>query len=68
MVVLDAGAHVEHVNLIRCGFKPGSVEKCGDAENHSISLKSKGYILLIERMNTIRLDCDRLRGSIAQLL
>jgi hypothetical protein len=27
MAVIDAGAHSEHAQLIRCSFKPGSVER-----------------------------------------
>jgi hypothetical protein len=27
MVVMDAGAHSEHVQVIRCNFKPGSIEE-----------------------------------------
>jgi hypothetical protein len=27
MVVIDAGAHSEHVQIIRCDFKLGSVER-----------------------------------------
>jgi hypothetical protein len=27
MAVIDVGAHSEHFQLIRCGLKPGSVEK-----------------------------------------
>jgi hypothetical protein len=28
MVILDAGAHSEHVQVIRCDIKPGSAEDC----------------------------------------
>jgi hypothetical protein len=27
MVVIDAGIHSEHVQVIRCDFKPGSVKR-----------------------------------------
>jgi hypothetical protein len=38
MIVLDASVHSEHVQVIRCDFKPGSVER-------SIDLDKKGMPL-----------------------
>jgi hypothetical protein len=39
MVLIDIGAHSEHVQVIRCDINPGSVEKSGDVENGTISQK-----------------------------
>jgi hypothetical protein len=37
MIIVDVRAHSEHVQIIRCGIKPGSVEKSRDVENETIS-------------------------------
>jgi hypothetical protein len=36
MVMVDAGVHSEHVEVIRSKIGPESVEKCRDVENEPI--------------------------------
>jgi hypothetical protein len=45
MVLVDNGAHSEHVQVIRCDIKPGSVSKTRDVESEPISGKGNGYTL-----------------------
>jgi hypothetical protein len=40
MVVIDACSHSEHVQVIRCDFKPGSVERSRDVKNKAILEKN----------------------------
>jgi hypothetical protein len=39
MILVDARAYFEHVQVIRCNIKPGSVKRFRDVENDTISAK-----------------------------
>jgi hypothetical protein len=43
MVLLNAGAHSEHIKVIRRNIKPGSAERSREVENEMIS---KGKVAL----------------------
>jgi hypothetical protein len=47
MAVIDAGAHSEHVQLIKCDVKPGSVEKS------IVRLLSWGSIFIINTISIL---------------
>jgi hypothetical protein len=52
MVLVDAGAHCKHVQVIRCVIKYDSIEKCRDFENKTISEKIQGVKPLVPIFQT----------------
>jgi hypothetical protein len=45
MIVVEASAHSEHVQVIRCDIRRESVEKFRDVQNEPISGKKQGIPL-----------------------
>jgi hypothetical protein len=49
MVVIDEDAHSEHVQVIRCDFRPGSVERSIDQDKEGIPKQAISLPIKIEK-------------------